>query len=185
MTALIQKKLISEGYIIEAKNSFTGAFRAYIRIADILYENRLSAHKEEKLLIQLDAEAQKFSYQPESIILNKFDVFARINAVPSDTLLSQKLAAVLMRKRPLGRDFYDTIFLFGKTGPNFDYLNAKLKIADLEELKRRLLKRCENIDFRHLAKDIEQFLFMPSDAKKVLLFTDFIKGLNDNPPNFN
>jgi predicted nucleotidyltransferase component of viral defense system len=177
LTGLIQKRLKSEGYIVETNNSFAGAFRAFIRIADILYENRLSGHKEEKMLIQLDAEGQKFSYRPESIILNKFDVFTRIDVVPPDILLSQKIAAILMRKRPLGRDFYDAIFLFGKTRPNLEYLEAKLKISSLSELKKRLAAKCEGVNFKHLAKDIEQFLFSPSDAKKVILFVDFIKDL--------
>lgn len=179
LTLLIQKKLKLEGYNVEIKNTFKSTYRAFIRIADILYENKLSAHKEEKMLIQLDAEPQGFSYHPDKIIINKFDVFTRINIVPIDILLAQKIYAIFMRKRALGRDFYDTIFLLGKTGPNFDYLKLKLKIKDLPDLKEKLLKRCKNINFKHLSNDITQFLFVPGDAKKIILFNEYIENLKD------
>lgn len=177
LSILIQKRLKLEGCIVEIKNSFKGAYRAYIRVADILYENKLSGHKEEKMLIQLDTQPQGFSYKPDKIILNKFDVFTRMNVVPLDILLAQKLYAIVMRKRPMGRDFYDALFLFGKTRPNFDYLKFKLKINTFPDLRSRLLRRCERIDFKQLAKDVGQFLFVPGDAKKVLLFKEYLETL--------
>lgn len=181
LTALVRKKLQLQGYLVEAKSSFAGAYRAYIRIADILYENKLSAHKEEKMLIQLDAEPQEFFYRPDKIIINKFDVFTRINVVPMDVLLAQKIRAIFMRRRPMGRDFYDVIFLFGKTTPNFDYLKLKLKIKSFSDLKRQLAKHSKNFNLKNLARDVERFLFIPDDAKKVLLFNDFIEGIEQVP----
>ncbi len=177
LTKLIQKRLCLEGYPIEVKNSFTGAYRSYIRVADILFENKLTVHKEEKMLIQIDAEPQKFAYKPDKVILNKFDVFTRINVIPEDILLAQKIYAIFMRKRPMGRDFYDTIFLFGKTKPNFKYLKSKMKVDTLSVLKEKLLARCKHLDFKDLAKDLAPFLFIPADAKKVLLFNEYIKNL--------
>lgn len=178
LTTLIEKKLKLEGYSVEAQNSFRGAYRAYIRIADILYENKLSRHKEEKILIQLDTEPQGFSYKPDKIILNKFDVFTKINVVPMDVLLAQKIYAIFKRRRLMGRDFYDAIFLFSKTKPNFDYLKLKLKIDDFPRFKKQLLKQCENTDFKQLAKDVKPFLFVPNDAQKVLFFYEYIKNLD-------
>ncbi|MFH0764371.1 MAG: nucleotidyl transferase AbiEii/AbiGii toxin family protein [Candidatus Omnitrophota bacterium] len=171
------RKLRLEGYKIELSVSFGGAYRAYIKFIGLLQENKLSSHKAEKLLIQLDTEPQRFDYKPGQIILNKFDVFTRIDIIPEDILLSQKIYAIFARKRPMGRDFYDAIFLFGKTGPNFDYLKSKSGISAKSILKERLLKKCEDLDFKLLAGDIEKFLFKPEDAKKVLLFREFIKSL--------
>lgn len=178
LAKLIQRKLKLEGYATEVRNVFKGAYRCYIRIADVLFENGLSNHKQEKLLIQLDTEPQGFEYQPEKVIVNKFDVFLRINVVPVDILLSQKIYAIFRRKRAMGRDFYDAVFLFGKTAPNFDYLKFKLKIRDRADLKNRLLLKCKDLDFKHLARDTESFLFVPSDSKKVLFFYDYIKSIN-------
>jgi len=173
---LIQKRLKLQGYNIEAKNVFKDAYRSYIRIPDVLFENKLSDHKQEKLLIQIDTEPQGFHYQLDKIIINKFDVFLRINVIPPDILLAQKIYCIFERKRPMGRDFYDAIFLSGKTKPNLDYLKLKLKIKDSFDLKNRLLLKCNKLNFKQLAEDVEQFLFVPSDSKKVLFFYDYIKN---------
>ena len=111
----VQKRLQLEGFKAEIKNVFKGAYRCYIRILDILFENGLSKHKDEKLLIEIDTEPQGYTYSPEKVIINKFDVFLRINVVPMDVLLAQKIYAIFKRKRAMGRDFYDAIFLLGKT----------------------------------------------------------------------
>jgi predicted nucleotidyltransferase component of viral defense system len=173
---LIQKKLNLQGYKAEIKNVFKKAYHCYIRIPDILFENGLSQHKEEKLLIQVDAEPQEFTYSPEKVIINKFDVFLRINVVPMDILLAQKIYAIFKRRRAMGRDFYDAIFLFGRTKPNLGYLQSKLKIKDMADMKSKLLAKCSKLDFKELAKDIEPFLFDPSDSKRVLFFCDYIKN---------
>ena len=83
----------------------------------------------------------------------------------------------------MGRDFYDTLFLFGKVGPNFDFLQKKIGVQDMAELKKRLLSLCKTLDFAALAKDVEPFLFSAIEAKKVLAFVDYIKQLNtlDSP----
>lgn len=177
MTDTIRKKLNLEGYTVEAETSFKGAYRAFIRLAGILYENGISRHKAEKMLIQIDAEPQRFPYKPEKVIINKFDVFTRINVIPIDILLAQKMYAIFMRKRPMGRDFYDVIFLLAKTRPNFEYLSAKMNVKNITDLKSRLLEHCATADFMALAKDVRQFLFTPDDSKKITLFNEYIKGL--------
>jgi len=174
LSLLVQKKLQLEGYKVEIKNIFSGAYRCYIRIPDILFENGISRHKDEKLLIQIDTEPQKYQYSPDKIIISKFDVFLRINVVPVDVLLSQKIYAIFKRKRSMGRDFYDAVFLSGKTKPDPGYLQLKLNIKDMNELKIRLLDICSKHNFKNLARDVEQFLFTPSDSKKVIFFYDYI-----------
>ncbi len=177
MTVLIKRKLEKEGYTVEIKNVFHGAYRCYIKIKGILYDLGMSGHKEEKLLIQIDTEPQRFKYNPQQVVLNKFDVFLRINTVPINILLSQKIYAIFHRKRIMGRDFYDTVFLLGRSKPDFRYLLEKMKIKDMPELKKHLLAKCADLNFKNLAKDIEPFLFAADDAKKILLFRDYIKSL--------
>lgn len=175
LSAVVERKLKLEGYNTEISNSFDAAYRSCVNFTGLLYDNKLSPHKGEKLLIQLDAEPQGFDYRPSRIILNKFDVFTQADVVPEDILLSQKLYAILRRRRPMGRDFYDAIFLFGKTVPNFGYLKMKAGIEDKSVLKEEILKRCQKVDFQSLADDVEKFLFNSEDAKKILLFTDIMK----------
>ncbi len=176
LAELIQTKLSMEGYSVEIKNVFKGAFRSYIRISNILFESGLTGHKQKKILIQVDTEPQGFHYQPDKVILNKFDVFLQINVVPADILLSQKIYAVFKRKRAMGRDFYDIVFLLGRTRPNSEYLKLKLKIENMAALKSKILSECRKFNFKRLTKDVEQSLFFPGDAKKILLFEEYIKN---------
>ena len=75
----------------------------------------------------------------------------------------------------MGRDFYDIVFLMGRTKPNLDYLKLKLKINSFLELKNRLIGKCRNLDFERLSRDVQPFLFNPSNSKKVLNFYDYIE----------
>lgn len=177
LSALVKKRLELEGYDVEVKNSFRGAYRSYMGFKGLLYESGLSAHRQEKLSVHIDAEPRNFSYKPDKVILNRFDVFSRINVVPPDILLAQKLYAIFTRKRGMGRDFHDAIFLFGKTKPNTAYLRKKMNIKDTADLKNKILRKCDSLDFKILVSDVEQFLFVPEDAKKILLFPEYIKKM--------
>jgi predicted nucleotidyltransferase component of viral defense system len=174
MARLINKRLGLEGYSGEIKNIFKTSSRSYIRISNILFDNKISRHRDEKLLIQLDAEPQHFVYSPERIIINKFDVFVGIRTVPVDILLAQKICCLFTRKRPMGRDFYDIIFLSAKTGPNYNYLKEKLGIDTREDLRKQILAKCKGFDFKQLSRDVAPFLFNPGDAAKILSFRDFV-----------
>jgi len=178
LAAEIGKKLKMEGYDVEIKNVFKDAYHCHVRIPGLLFDSGLSGHKEEKILIQIDTEPQGFDYLPESLILNKFDVFCRIRATPADIMLSQKFFAMFKRKRKMGRDFYDALLLLGKVRPNFDFLRLKMGIRDMADLKKQLLSLSKKLDFKALARDVEPFLFSVVEAKKVLAFPDYIKQLH-------
>ena len=172
----VSRKLVLEGYKVETGTSFKGAFSADIKFTGLLFALELSGHREEKFLIKLDAEPQQFLYEPERVVISKFDVVAGIGVVPASILLAQKYQAILTRKRAMGRDFFDAMFLAGKTKPDFAYLQERAGIADQQELKSALLKRCAELDLKLLVRDLEPFLYSPADARQVLLFKDFVKG---------
>lgn len=163
------------GYKLESRNVLRTVFRSYLKFSDILYESKISKHRHEKLNIQIDTEPQGFEYEPEKIILNKFDVFMRIQVVPPDILLAQKLNCLFSRPRLMGRNFYDAIFLFAKTKPNMDYLREKIGVKNHKDLISKILDRCQNVEFKKLARDVEPFLYDPQSADKVLHFPEFIK----------
>jgi len=175
LTRNIERNLRKQGYEAEIRNVFKGAYRCYIKLPKILFDNDLSGLEEEKITIQVDTAPHKIKYQIDKKILNKFDVFTQINITPLDILLSQKIYAIFNRKRLKGRDFFDTIFLLQKTKPNYEYLKVKLGIQNNVELKNRLIKYISDIDFDKLAKDVEPFLFVPSDSKKIKMFGDYIR----------
>ena len=123
----------------------------------------------------MDAEPQDYKYNPEKILINKFEVFTRILCVPGDLLLSQKILAVFTRKRPMGRDFFDIVFLHAKTLPDMEYLKQKININDSFDLKQKLLDKCRGLNFEQLSKDLLPFIVKPNDSKKILLFEDYVK----------
>jgi predicted nucleotidyltransferase component of viral defense system len=175
LTGEIQKGLKLEGYDVEIRNVLKRAFRCYVKLPQVLFENSMSGLKQEKIMIQVDTEPHDFAYTPDKVFLNKFDVFTQIAVTPPDILLAQKIFALLNRKRAKGRDFYDVIFLLQKTKPNYDYLTQKAGLSDKQELKKKLLNFVKGLNLKELAKDVEPFLFQPSDSKKIILFGQYIE----------
>lgn len=177
VSEIVKKGLEMEGYEAEVRPVFKGAFRCYLKLPQILYQEGLTAHKGEKILIQIDTVAHNFKYRPQRKIVNKFDVLTEIFTTPPDILLSQKICAALGRKRTKGRDFYDILFLWNKTQPNFEYLREKLEITNLKELKKELFKKIKTLDFKQLAREVGPFLFDAGEARKLELFGEVIKKL--------
>jgi len=174
LTKEIQRGLQRAGFNVEIRNVLKRAFHCYIKLPQVLFDNAMSDLKNEKILIQVDTEPHHFPYVPDKLILNKFDVFTQIAVTPPDVLLAQKIYALLNRKRAKGRDFYDTVFLLQKTKPNYDYLKQKIGIADAQSLKEKILDYTKDLNLKVLARDVESFLFNPSDSKKIVLFPDYI-----------
>jgi len=176
ITVIIQQQLERLGYSVEMRIVQKGAYHCYIRFPELLYNEGLSDHKEEKILIQLDTESHEFDYKPDQPVLNKFDVFTQINTTPGDILLAQKFFAVINRKRNKGRDFFDIVFLLGRGNiPNYDYLNVKTGIGNPYDLRSAVLDRCKKLDMEEMVSDVKPFLFDPKDEKKILLFPDYIQ----------
>ncbi|KKT74109.1 MAG: hypothetical protein UW70_C0066G0003 [Candidatus Peregrinibacteria bacterium GW2011_GWA2_44_7] len=155
-----------------------GGYRCRVRLPEILFVNELSPHQEEKILIQIDTVAHEYAYKPDEKILNKFDVFSKIFVTPPSILLSQKFFAAINRKRAKGRDFYDIIFLLSFAKPDYVYLAQKIGASTSNELRGKVLEMAKGLDFQALAQDVSPFLFIPSDAKKVELFPQFIAQAN-------
>jgi len=172
----IRQKLEREGYEVELKTVMKGAWHCHIRFPGLLYEENLPGYRQEKILIQLDIEPQYFQYEPERVILNRFEVFTTILTTPLPLLMAQKLFAIINRDRNKGRDFYDTVFLMGKdVKPDYNYLKAKISVSDPETLKKRLLDKCQTLDMNEMARDVEPFLFDPKNNKKVVMFEDLVR----------
>src|SRR5680860_84758 len=164
ITAVVKTELERLGYEVEIRNVKKGAYHCYIRFPEILYDEGLTQHKEEKILIRLDTEAHNFNYKPDKPLLNKFDVFTQINTTPKDILLAQKFYAIVNRKRNKGRDFFDIVFLLSQEQtPNYEYLFAKLGIESPEMLRHRIIEKCEQLDMKEMAQDVRPFLFNPKD----------------------
>ncbi|MDP2736876.1 MAG: nucleotidyl transferase AbiEii/AbiGii toxin family protein, partial [bacterium] len=158
LSEIIKKELQLEGYEVEIKNVFKGAFRCNIRIPKLLKENNLSVMADEKILIQVDTTPHSFNYKPDNFLLQKFDIFRNIKLAPPDILLSMKAGAIFGRKRMKGRDFYDMVYLLSLADFNYGYLDAKLGIKNKAELKKKLIEATADLNLKALAEDVMPFL---------------------------
>lgn len=172
----MEKELRGKGYEVEMRVTGKGAYHCYIKFPSLLYDQGLSAYKEEKILIQLDTESQRFGFTPQSYILDRFGIFSQLNITPSDVILAQKCYAVLNRPRNKGRDFFDIVFLLSrKIKPNYQYLEQKIGISTSSQLKEQLIAHCEKLDMNEQGRDVSKFLFNPNDVRRVTLFPDILK----------
>jgi hypothetical protein len=165
-----------QGFPVETALVSRAARRIIVRFPGLFHLYGLSTDPREKLRIHLDTEPQRFDYEPERVLIDKFDVLGRVLAAPADLLLAQKVTCLFTRRRPMGRDVYDALFLWGKTEPNPAYLADRLGVGNSRELRARLIERCGEMDFARMAEDVAPFLFRAEEARKVLLFADFVKA---------
>lgn len=149
------------------------AYRCNVRFPDILYDNDLSPHEDEKVLLQIDTLAHGIRYAPDAKIINKFDVFTAVPTTPPAILLSQKLYAAINRRRAKGRDFFDIVFLLSFTTPNYPYLREKIGVSASDDLRTKFLESIADLDFTALGRDVQPFLFNSADVTRVERFREF------------
>lgn len=174
----VRRFLSLEGFEVEVKNVRKGAYRCNLRFPELLYDQGLSPFPDEKILIQVDTTSQGYNYQPEIMLLNKFDVFTEIRVTPLDILLSQKIYTAVNRKRPRGRDFYDITFLASRTKPDYGFLNQKLDINNENQLREKIKSRIADYDFKAIADDVAPFLINRNEIKRVKKFPEFWDQVN-------
>lgn len=165
--------MVLEGFDVEIRSVAKGTYRCYLKFPALLYEQGLSPFQEEKILIQVDTTAQVYPYKPDIILINKFDVFTEFRVTPLSILLSQKIYTAVNRKRLKGRDFYDITYLASRTKPDMGFLNQKLGVETAENLRKEVLIRITDYDFKNLADDISPFLINQEDVKRVEKFKAF------------
>lgn len=174
LSSVIKTELELEGYPVEIRNVFKGAFHCHVKLPRILQDNGLSVAADEKILIQIDTVPHDITYQPATHLLQRFEVFRNIHVTPIDTILSMKAAAVFGRKRMKGRDFYDIVYLLGRSDFDYDYLEKKLDIHGKDELREKLLLSVKDLDMSTLLHDVLPFLIRPDDRERVLSFREYI-----------
>ena len=151
------------------------AFRRNLYFPQMLFDLGLTGHKEERLLMKIEAQDQGVQYQPVVATINKMGFFFNIQMPPLDVLCAMKFAAILARQK--GRDFYDTIFLLSKTKPNLPFLQARTGITSLEELKTTIAERLKEVDLNQKRRDFMHLLFNESNADRILQFPEVIAAM--------
>ena len=151
------------------------AFRRNLYFPQMLFNLGLTGHREERLLLKVEAQDQGVPYQSVVANINKMGFFFGVQVPPLDVLCAMKFAAILTRQK--GRDFYDAIFLLSKTKPNLDFLQTRTGISTMEELKAALIERLKEVDMNQKKRDFGHLLFNEMNAERILQFPKVVDAL--------
>lgn len=172
----VGKGLEREGYTVQMQVRSTTAFHCKVRFPGLLFQQGLSGHLDQNVLIQFDTEPQHYNYRPDLYRLDKFDVSFSLPCRSPSLLLAQKCHAILGRPRNKGRDFYDVAFLLGRdTTPDMRYLEERRGISTLDALAEVLLAHCEKLDMAQQAEDVRPFLFNAALIDRVIHFPQLVR----------
>lgn len=151
------------------------AFRRNIYFPELLFDLNLTGHRNERLLVKIEAQDQGINYEPQIATINKLGFTFLMRCAQADILCSMKLSALLSRSK--GRDFYDLMFLSSLTKPNYHFLDAKCGIANGAELKEALLIMLEKTDLNVKQRDFAHLVINDNQTSSILLFPNIIPTL--------
>ena len=178
MTDAVINFLKRDGLRVEVRdreNKKLTAFRRNIHFPELLFDLRLSGHKEERFLVKIESEDQHFSYKTVLVNIKGCGFYFPFPVPPDGVLCSMKISAMLSRRK--GRDFYDAMFLLAQSQPDYSFLAEKLNIHNLEELKTTVYKTLNTVDLSIKKRDFEHLLFNKRNSERILSIGDFIQDL--------
>ena len=165
----IGRQLGREGYTIRSTlRARTAVHAAWLRFPGILYENGLSAHREEALAIKIDVDSNPPDGAGTVTRLVRRHVTLRLWHHDRASLLAGKLHAVLRRPFAKGRDVYDLGWYLSDPqwpAPNLELLNHALRQSDEEAVpmtadtwRTSVAQRLEKLAWGRLTADVTPFL---------------------------
>lgn len=147
------------------------------RFKNLLNLLKITAEREEKLVVKFDFENFWHGHKRKTVLLKKYGFLANIVTIPLEQILVQKLFAYIKRKQTLPRDIYDLVWLYSReVKPDWDFVKKnylppnllaqafkkfekeKRKLPDYKLKLRPFLLNEENVEKMDLLGQIlEQF----------------------------
>jgi len=151
------------------------AYRRNIYFPELLFDLGLSGHREERFLLKIETQDQQSLYKPVMVNIQGCGFFFPFPVPPDGVLCSMKIAAMLSRAK--GRDFYDLMFLLPQTKPDYEFLEKRCGINNLDELQNKIENLLKITDLNVKKRDFEHLLFNKASSEKILKFNEFVKFL--------
>lgn len=167
------------GFQVESREKPGGkliAFRKSIYFPELLFQLGLSGHRRERFLIKIESQDQQVVYKTKMATIKGCGLYFKFPVPTDEVMCAMKIAALLSRQK--GRDFYDVMFLMAQTKPDYHFLKARCGISNEKELKSALLNALVKVNLRHKAKDFKHLAFHPENARKILMFREFVEDLS-------
>ena len=160
----------------EKESSRLTAMRRSILFPGLLHKLGLSAFKDERFMMKIEAQDQGREYKRVSADIRRCGFFFPVTVPNEATLCAMKLSALLTRGK--GRDFYDAIFLLQRTEPDYLFLSAvHPEVTDLKPLKAALKAKAQSVNLELKRRDVEHLLFHRERAELVTRFPAFVETL--------
>lgn len=162
-------------------NDKTVVHKAWIKTAELMHEAGLAGVPRQNLSVKLEIDTQ-----PPQGHLSKRSIITRhrllaLQHYDLPSLMAGKVHALLARRYPKGRDWYDLVWYRAQrppVEPNLALLQNALNqtegegACDAAEWKLSLRDRVEHLEDRRLVADVQPFLEHPEEAE--LLRTEHI-----------
>lgn len=175
----IKNKLEQEGFEIDYKMKKTNnSGIGEMKFSNLLFELKISSHKKENLAIKINYITSKYKPNTEISILNRFGLVQSVVTNTRESLLSQKIRAILTRKDSQPRDFYDVVwFLSHRIKPDKRFFR-EMKVKNEKELflkleKIYLAKVSPNI--KYFKKRLAPFLINEKNVYYLDIFKKLIR----------
>lgn len=175
MTDGLIRYLSLQGLQVEARdkeNTKLTAFRRNVYFPELLFSLQLTGHREERFLMKVEAQDQGIVYPREMATISRLGFYFPVPVPYVGVLLAMKLSALLTRQK--GRDFYDVLFLWQRTKPDYDFLTQSQGIANEEQLHTRLQEVVSQTDLKMKQRDFEHLLFEPRKSAQILHFMEIL-----------
>ena len=159
----------------DKENAQLMAYRRSIYFPELLFDMDLSGHREERFLLKMEMQDQQILYKPVVVNIQSCGFFFPFPVPPDGVLCSMKIAAMLARAK--GRDFYDLMFLLAQTQADYNFLEKRCGISNLQELKEKTIELLKVTDLNVKKRDFEHLLFNKANSEKVLRFGEYMQSL--------
>lgn len=182
----LKEQLILNGFV-DASVSLserTTVHKAWIKVGGVLYDAGLAGMRDQKLSIKLEVDTRPpIGAEIQRTIVTRHRLLA-IQHFSPNSLMAGKLHALLTRKYPKGRDWYDLMWYSGQRPPlepNLTLLQNALDqtqgpgVVSAHQWRSLLLKKLETLNVVELAEDVAPFLERPED--RTLLSPDNLRSV--------
>lgn len=172
----IEHDLAAEGYALTIKyNDQNVVHSALVRFPGLLYELKLSPHRNEILAIKLEIDTRPPAGATLTTTLIHRHVWLHLQHHDPASLLAGKLHALLQRPYTKGRDLYDLSWYLSQPvwpNPNLTLLNNALAQSNwrgpsLTQANwcEAIRKQLENLAWEQAVMDVQPFIMAESDVK--------------------
>jgi len=148
------------------------AYRSNVYFPELLFDLQLTGHREERFLMKIEAQNQQIDYMREMATVKRNAFMFPVAIPPVGVLLSMKLSALLARQK--GRDFYDVMFLWSRTVPDYAFLGQRVGVESEAQLKAHLREMLGKVNLKEKRRDFEHLLFDSRKSEQILYFDQIL-----------